>query len=199
MLFSYSVESLLEGLCPTPSVGISSFALCGARLLISRKTACLDPAGSDCASDWKTVFAPNPKHFVRPCSLRRSHSFTDSQPFNIDIHGIFIHPFVRGVQGLPPRHKTNRVGDPGLRPTSNRCLFSSTRLHPWLGKRETAYEVIVSATNGLLGARSTSSRTDDCDWGAAEPDETVDGRKSDPEQSGEVVERCGGHCKTSIT
>jgi len=51
------------------------------------------------------------------------------------------------------------------------------------------YKVVASATNRLLGARSTSSRTDGRERGAAEPEETVDAGKGNPEQSAEVVER----------
>ena len=61
-----------------------------------------------------------------------------------------------------------------------------------LRKRGSTYKVIVSATDGLLGARSTSSQTDARDRTAAEPEETVDSGKGDPEQSAEVVKRCGG-------
>ena len=60
-----------------------------------------------------------------------------------------------------------------------------------LRKRGSTYKVIVSATDGLLGARSTSSQTDARDRAAAEPEETADCGKGDPEQSTEVVERCG--------
>ena len=58
-------------------------------------------------------------------------------------------------------------------------------------KQGSTYEGIVGATDGLLGARSTSSRTNGCDWVTAEPEETIDSGKGDPEQSTEVVERCG--------
>jgi len=44
------------------------------------------------------------------------------------------------------------------------------------------YKVIASATDRLLGARSTSSRTDGGDRGATEPEETVDTGKGNPEQ-----------------
>ena len=66
--------------------------------------------------------------------------------------------------------------------------LASARVHR---KQGSTYEGIVSATDGLLGARSTSSRTDGGDRVAAEPEETVDSGKGDPEQSAEVVERCG--------
>ena len=58
-------------------------------------------------------------------------------------------------------------------------------------KKRSTHKVIVSATDRLLGARSTSSRTDDRNRGTAEPEETADVGKDDPEQSAEVVERGG--------
>ena len=61
-----------------------------------------------------------------------------------------------------------------------------------LRKRGTTYEIIVSATDGLLGARSTSSQTDARDRAATEPEETADCGKGDPEHGAEVVERRGG-------
>ena len=59
-------------------------------------------------------------------------------------------------------------------------------------EKRTTYKVIVSATDRLLGARSTSSRTEERERGTAESEETGDVRKGDPEQSAEVVERGGG-------
>ena len=56
----------------------------------------------------------------------------------------------------------------------------------------TTYEVVVGAADGLLGARSTSSRTNGRDRAAAEPEETADCGKGDPEHGAEVVERRGG-------
>ena len=45
-----------------------------------------------------------------------------------------------------------------------------------------------------MGAHNTSSYTDDHDQGATEPDEAIDGKKGDPEQSGIVRV----NCKTSF-
>ena len=61
-----------------------------------------------------------------------------------------------------------------------------------LRKRGTTYEAVVGATDGLLSARSTSSSADGRDRVAVEPEEAADIGKSDPEQSTEVVEGCGG-------
>jgi len=58
-------------------------------------------------------------------------------------------------------------------------------------KKRSTYEAVVSATDGLLGARSTTPRTDHRDRGAAETDETINGGKGEPEQSAEFVEGCG--------
>ena len=74
---------------------------------------------------------------------------------------------------------------------SRRRVISAGRLHLWAQKKRT-HEVIVSATDGLLGARSTSSCTDGRNRAAAEPEETADIGEGDPKQSAEVVERCGG-------
>jgi len=71
-------------------------------------------------------------------------------------------------------------------------MISNVRLHPRAQmKKRTTYKVIVSATDRLLGARSTSSRTEERERGAAESEETGDVRKGDPEQPAEVVERGG--------
>jgi len=62
-------------------------------------------------------------------------------------------------------------------------MISNVPLRPWAQKnKRSTYKVIASATDRLLGARSTSSRTDGGDRGATEPEETVDAGKSDPEQ-----------------
>ena len=58
-------------------------------------------------------------------------------------------------------------------------ISTSTRGHR---KKGSTYEGIVGAADGLLGARSASSCTDGCDRGTAEPEETVDSGKGDPEQ-----------------
>ena len=66
------------------------------------------------------------------------------------------------------------------------------RPSPLLGSRWSTYEAVVGATDGLLGARSTGSSADGRDRVATEPEEAADIGKSDPEQSTEVVEGCGG-------
>jgi len=53
-------------------------------------------------------------------------------------------------------------------------------------------EAIVSATDRLLGARRSNSQTEARKRAAAEPEETLDSGKGDPEQSAEVVKCCGG-------
>jgi hypothetical protein len=54
-----------------------------------------------------------------------------------------------------------------------------------------SHETVVSAIDGLLGTSSISSHSDDRDRGAAEPKETVDSGKGDPEQPTEAIEYCG--------
>ena len=61
-----------------------------------------------------------------------------------------------------------------------------------VNSERSAYEGVAGATDRLLGARSTTSRTDDRDWVAAEPNKTLDGGKDDPEQSAEGAERRWG-------
>ena len=56
---------------------------------------------------------------------------------------------------------------------------------------ESTYKLIVSATDGLGGARRTTSHTEDGDRATAKPDETCDVGKIEPEQSTELAERCG--------
>lgn len=56
----------------------------------------------------------------------------------------------------------------------------------WPGKR--AYKVIVGAADGLRGARITT-RADNRDRVAVEPNETRDVGKGDPEQGAEDADR----------
>ena len=70
----------------------------------------------------------------------------------------------------------------------NRQKHSPSPVH----SEKSAYEGVVSATDGLLGARGTTPGTDDRDWVAAEPNKTLDGGKDDPEQSAEGAERRWG-------
>ena len=51
--------------------------------------------------------------------------------------------------------------------------------------------MVVSATDGLRGARGTTSHTKNRNRVTGEPDETCDVGKSEPKQSAELAERCG--------
>ena len=51
--------------------------------------------------------------------------------------------------------------------------------------------MVVSAADGLRGARRTTSHTEGSDRAAAEPDEARDVGKHNPEQSAELAERGG--------
>ena len=49
------------------------------------------------------------------------------------------------------------------------------------GSERSAYEGVAGATDWLLGARSTTSRANNRDWGTPGPNETLDGGKDDSE------------------
>ena len=58
-------------------------------------------------------------------------------------------------------------------------------------RAQSTYEGVVSAADGLGGARGTTSHTEDSDRATAEPDETRDVGKLDSEFTAELTERCG--------
>lgn len=59
-------------------------------------------------------------------------------------------------------------------------------------RKRATHEVVIGATNRLLGALGTTPRTDRRDRGAIEADDTINVGKGEPKLSAELIEPCGG-------